>query len=95
MNALERAFGFIHDRAQSYKLTFQTNQPANVAVLADLSKFCRANETCVVPNNRDLSLVLEGRREVWLRIQQHLHLTDEQLLALFSGNSAAFNGDNK
>jgi hypothetical protein len=29
--------------------------------------------------------VLEGRREVWLRIQQHLNLTTEQLFQLYGG----------
>lgn len=85
----EDVFGFIHKRKQSYQLTFQRSQPANLEVLADLSKFCRAEETCVVPGDRDKSLILEGRREVWLRIQQHLHLTEEQLMQLYSGNTAA------
>ena len=76
---------FLAQRKLSYQLTFQQEQPANVDVLIDLARFCRANETCVVKGDRDSGLVLEGRREVWLRIQQHLGLTPEQLLALYSG----------
>jgi hypothetical protein len=79
-------FGFIHKRKQAYQLTYQLQQPANVIVLDDLARFCRANESCVVPGDRDKTLILEGRREVWLRIQQHLHLTEEQLMQLYSGN---------
>lgn len=83
---VERALEFLRTRKNSYLLTFELKQPANIAVLEDLSKFCRANETCAVPGDRDKSLILEGRREVWLRIQQHLQLTPEQLFALYNAN---------
>jgi hypothetical protein len=53
-------------------------------VLRDLAKFCRAHETTASPSDRD-TYIKEGRREVWLRIQQHLRLTDEQLWELFGG----------
>lgn len=76
----------VQTRKTAYQLTFQKDQPANVEVMIDLARFCRANETCVVKGDRDASLVLEGRREVWLRIQQHLGLTPEQLFSLYSGN---------
>lgn len=61
-------------------------QPASVDVLIDLARFCRANETTFVPKDRDAALVLAGRREVFLRIQQHLNLTNDQLFALYSGD---------
>lgn len=85
--AVEVTLRFLRDRKKAYQLTFQLNQPSNVIVMEDLAKFCRAAETCVVPGDRDKSLVLEGRREVWLRIQQHLQLQPEVLFALYSGNS--------
>lgn len=75
----------VGQRKTAYQLTYQVEQPANVDVLIDLARFCRANETCVVKGDRDMTLVLEGRREVWLRIQQHLGLTTEQLTALYTG----------
>ena len=58
--------------------------PAGQAVLRDLEKFCRANETCFHADPRQHA-VLEGRREVWLRIQAHLNLGPEDLFQLFSG----------
>jgi hypothetical protein len=63
---------------------------AGQAVLADLATFCRAHETCVVarrgqPVDIQRSLVLEGRREVWIRLQDHLNLNDSQLHAIYSG----------
>ena len=51
-------------------------------VLKDLQVFCRAMETTFVADNARLSDVLEGRRQVWLRIQNFLELTSEQLMAI-------------
>lgn len=88
MNLVDDALGYLRDRKHAYQGTFNRTQPAAIYVLEDLAKFCRANESCVVPGDRDRSLILEGRREVWLRIQQHLHLTPEQLMALFNADYA-------
>jgi hypothetical protein len=57
------------------------------AVLAHLSKFCRANEPCFMENDRYHAL-LEGRREVWLQIQAQLNLTVEELMQRRLGDSA-------
>lgn len=56
-------------------------------VLNDLSRFCRANETCFHADPR-LHAVLEGRREVWLRIDAQKSLTVEQLMQRRLGDSA-------
>jgi hypothetical protein len=53
-------------------------------VLLDLQEFCRANETCFDADAR-IHARLEGRRDVWRRIQEHIHLTPAQLMALFMG----------
>ncbi len=55
-------------------------------VLLDLAEFCRANESCFHEDPR-MHAALEGRREVWLRIQEHIHLTPAQLMALRQGRS--------
>lgn len=60
------------------------SQPAGQAVLIDLAQFCRANEPCWDADPRKHA-VLEGRREVWLRIQQHLNLSEQQLVSLYTG----------
>ncbi len=57
-------------------------------VLIDLAEFCRANESTFDADPRTHAL-LEGRREVWLRIQQVLHLTPAQLMDLFQGKPLA------
>ena len=80
--AWHQALDFIRGRKRAYQLTF--NSLHAQAVLIDLATFCRANETCwhADPSKKD---VLLGRHEVWLRIQQHLNLTSEQLTAIYSG----------
>lgn len=80
-------FGFMHRRKQAYQLTFQVNQPANVEVMEDLMKFCRYRESTFHPDAR-IAANLDGRREVMLRIMNHLNLSEEQLAQLYAGNSA-------
>lgn len=80
-----RTIDFLRRRKRDYCLAFNT--PAGNEVLIDLAKFCRASESCVVPGEHDASLVLEGRREVWLRIQQHLNLNSAQLFTLYGGQT--------
>jgi hypothetical protein len=72
---------------------------AGVSFLRHLANFCRANETCIVRDakgniDRDKTLVLESRREVWLMIQQHFNLSPTQLLALYDGSDVLPEDDN-
>jgi hypothetical protein len=78
----DEAAQMMSERKTAYQVAFST--PAGQAVLADLVPFCRARETCVVPGDRDRTAVLEGRREVYLRIQHHLELTPEELVLLYT-----------
>ena len=80
--AWHRAIEYLRHRKRAYQLTFGTS--AGQAVLIDLAKFCRAAETCFHEDPRKHA-VLEGRREVWLRITQHLRLSSEQLYTLYDG----------
>lgn len=82
-NSVMRMFEFLRFRKRDYQLALTS--PAGQGVLIDLAKFCRADVSCFDPDPR-VHAALEGRREVWLRIQQHLNLSPEQLLALYSGN---------
>lgn len=77
-----KALEFMRLRKRSYQLQFATSDGR--LWLDDLARFCRANEPCFDLNDRKHAL-LEGRREVWLRIQNHLGLTPEQLLVLYAG----------
>ncbi len=56
-------------------------------ILADLRAFCRADASCVVVGrdgriDTHATAVAEGRREVWLRLIEHLHLDDQTIQAL-------------
>lgn len=81
---LGRVFDFVRGRRKAYQLAFLG--PAGQDVLRDLARFCRASETCFHEDPR-IHAVLEGRREVWLRIQQHLHLSSEELIAILGGRT--------
>lgn len=87
MSAYSDVIEYLRGRKRAYQLTFQLNQPANIQVMTDLAKFCRAAETCAVPGDHDKTMMLEGRREVWLRIQQHLQLEPDVLFDLYGGNA--------
>lgn len=78
----EQALEIFTDCKRAYQLAFNT--PAGKAVIDDLAIFCRANETCVIPGDRDRTYVLEGRREVYLRIRDYLDLTPEQLVERYT-----------
>ena len=79
-----KVLDFLRERKTAYQLAMRS--PAGQVVLKDLSWFCRANATCWNKDPR-LNAMLEGRREVWLRIQQHLMLTPEELTELFGGGT--------
>ena len=74
----QKARDFLVTRAQAYRKTF--TGLFGERVLHDLAKFCRANETTYHSDPR-LEGILQGRREVWLRISQHMNLTQDELLS--------------
>ncbi len=73
---------YLRNRQQAYVNYFES--PGGKVLLGDLMDFCRANESTFHPDPR-VSANLDGRREVWLRIQQHLQLDVTSLLKLYSG----------
>lgn len=83
--AMEATMDFLRGRKNAYKFTFSLTNPAARMVLEDLTKFCRGAESAAVPGDHDRTMMLLGRQEVFLRIQQHLNLTPEQLFTLYGG----------
>jgi hypothetical protein len=71
---------FLRYRQAAYRKTF--DNPEGRKVLADLRRFCRASVPTADVNNVNSTYLLEGRREVWLRITAHLNLTDEDVVKL-------------
>jgi len=80
--AIQTAREFLFGRQKAYQRTFMLENRDSAAVLEDLAKFCRAHES-TFHSLDGMSERLDGRREVWLRIQQHIQLTDEQLWKLY------------
>jgi hypothetical protein len=78
---IEKAKDFLRTRGQAYRNTFKGIYGERV--LEDLAKFCRANESTFNSDPR-LEGILQGRREVWLRITQHLNLTEDELWSYFN-----------
>ena len=85
----QRAQQHLASRAKAFRQTFLATGVDGAIALEDLAKFCRAHETTFHADPR-VSAILEGRREVWLRIQHHLKLTDEQLWKMY-GNPTLSN----
>jgi hypothetical protein len=81
MTEPQKARSYLQQRKRAYAMAF--DGVSGEAVLKDLASFCRANESCFHPDPR-VHAVMEGRREVWLRIQEHLKLTEEQLLTIYT-----------
>ena len=84
MNLFEKARQFLGQRRTAYVKTFLN--PYGDEVLRDLARFCRAHQSTFHTDAR-AHAVAEGRREVWLRIQQHLQLSDDELWAIFGQSS--------
>lgn len=74
---------FLTQRKRAYQLAFGTS--AGEIVLQDLMKFCRYADTCFDPDPR-LHAVAEGRREVLLRILNHMHREPDQLYQLYDNS---------
>lgn len=70
---------FVRRRQTAYRRVF--SGPQGRLVLEDLARFCRANESTFHPEER-ISSRLDGRREVFLRIQQHLNLSPDDVFDL-------------
>lgn len=65
----------------AYQKVFDEKNQFTKTVLKDLAKFCRAHKTTFLPDPR-AHAQLEGRREVWLRIQEYLEMTIPELYDL-------------
>lgn len=79
--AVAKAKSYVFFRKQAYQQVFNPESRFAQMVIKDLAKFCRANQSTFHTDAR-AHAVLEGRREVWLRISQHLNLPPEDLWKL-------------
>jgi hypothetical protein len=93
MNPLvERARRFLLGRRRSYLRVFSQDNLDAKTVLADLAAFCRAHDSTGHPNPT-VAARLDGRREVFLRIQHHLRLTDDAMWTLYGTGQRPTKGE--
>ena len=91
-NYLEAVKARLMGRRTAYIRVFDFDNSNARVVLEDLEKFCRASTSTFHADPR-CEARLDGRREVWLRIQQHLRLSPDQLWKLYSGNLTQQQGE--
>lgn len=70
-------------RQRAYRTTFNADSEADRIVMQDLSRFCRADESTFHQDPR-IHAVLEGRREVFLRIMDHIGMNSEDLFIKYT-----------
>lgn len=81
---VQRAWDFLVGRSGAYARLFVLDNRDVRTVLEDLAVFCRAH-TSTAHQDPHVAARLDGRREVWLRVQQHLNLDNETLWRLYDG----------
>jgi hypothetical protein len=79
---LSDARNFLFRRQQAYQTVLNPETIPAQIVLGDLAKFCRATRSTFHADPH-MAARLDGRREVWLRISEHLNLTQEELWAIY------------
>jgi hypothetical protein len=88
-----RTLTFLEERKRSYlwgvRALTQKLRPTPDAdmMLADLARFCRATED-TLGTTTEGTYILIGRRQVFLRLTQHLNLTPAQLFDLYAKHRA-------
>lgn len=75
----------MRDRKVAYVQIFKPETTPGKAVIEDLSKFCRQNISTFHPNER-VHCLLEGRREVMIRILDFLQLPVDELCKKYGGS---------
>ena len=78
-----RHFSF-RERGRAYKIIFR-NPMAQTYVLPDLMEFCGMADPAPFPGQRLTEQRFLGRRDVALRIQHQIQLTEEELYRLLRG----------
>ena len=85
MKMMNKIRNIILKRRMAYRAVFDLNSAQTDIVLADLRKFCRATTTPAVLSQQSGMIdpvatgIAIGRLEVWHRITQHLHVSDNDL----------------
>lgn len=84
-------WGLFRQTNDAYRML--KRQPAGQLILADLAQFCRATRPSMHAGDSHMTAFNEGKRAVWLRIQERLRLTDDELFAILGGATLPPNED--
>lgn len=84
----------LNHKAFAYNRVFDRKSVYTEIVLKDLAKFCRAHETTFKADAR-IHAVLEGRREVWLKIQEYLRLSVDEIYEIHKVKEIVVEGDRR
>ena len=78
----QKVKSILFTRKQAYQFVFNPDSIHAQRVLVDLARFCRANKSTFHENDRAHALA-EGRREVFLRIQNHINLDADEFIKTY------------
>jgi hypothetical protein len=88
-DTLSKVRQLIRGRKYAYQMVFDKQNKFTEVVLKDLARFCRAHDTTFDKDPRRHA-ALEGRREVFLRIQEYLQLTEDEILNIHRVKEISF-----
>lgn len=75
-------FRGLKDLQRHYRALFAQRNPSTEAVMVDLGKFCCFLSSTQAEKTDDM-LIVEGRRQVFLRILEMSKLSTEELFAIY------------
>lgn len=81
IDKIKNYVNLILKRHLAYNRVFDRKSIYVETVLFDLARFCRAHDSTFHSDQR-IHAVLEGRREVWLRIMEYLQMTPDEIYEL-------------
>ena len=90
LNRVGRTFRLDHMKA-AYRQCFRSPAAANY-VLPDLAIFTGAMEHAPANGDPFIQGRAAGRRDCWLHLMEHLHLTEDEQFALMAGKPLAWKG---
>lgn len=83
MTFVREAIEFLSTRKQAYVGTFAKGMAGHLAFV-DLAKWSNAFDTPDrLPTDRDAQLVMQGRREAFWRLYNHVNLNELELAAVY------------
>ena len=94
MEIVNKIKEYVARRQQAYQQVFNPDNIFLIDVMEDLEKFCRIDETTFHPDQR-VHALLEGRREVLLRIKRHVNMDTKALIKYYTNKGIDYESISK